>query len=223
MAITRVQSASNLSPGAATSLVVTLGSTPTNGNALIAVIGTNGTTTGRVSSISQTGATWVKAIDVAGGSSTVDIWYALNVSGALTGVTINYAASVVSGAIVIEYSGILGSGALDLTASNTGTYPGAADSGTTGTTTQADELWIAGLTDTLFPSSNWDAPANSFTEITENNNIFLNLVAEEKIVSATGTANTSATRASSPGSGNWAGAIATFKAGASGRRIFLIT
>lgn len=223
MAISRVQSASALSAGSTTSLAVTMGSTPTNGNFMVAIIATNGGTTGRVSSIAQTGATWVKAVDVASASCTVDIWYAENISSAGTGVTINYVASLLNNAIVLEYSGIATSSSLDVTASNTGTYPGTADSGTTATTAQANELWIAGLDDVQFPSGTWNAPSNSFTEIVEAANIFLNLVGEEKIVSATGTANTSAGRGSAPLSGNWAGAIATFKeAAAPTRRIFVV-
>jgi hypothetical protein len=57
--ITRIQSSSG-STGAnvATSIAVTLTSTPINGNILIAVIATRGTSVGRVTGITQIGATW---------------------------------------------------------------------------------------------------------------------------------------------------------------------
>lgn len=222
MAIVRVQSTSAVSAGAATSLALTLGAAPTNGNFLVAVITTTGTTANRVSSISQTGATWVKSHEVLNNMS-LEIWYAENVSGAATGITINYAASVTSSAVVVEYSGIATSSSIDQTASNSGTYPGTADSGTTATTSQANELWFAGLADNQAIGVSWNAPSNSFTEIVESNNIGIEVVAEERIVSSTGTANTAAAHSIAPLSGDWCGIIATFKEATATRRVFIIS
>lgn len=206
-----IQFATALSAGSVTSQGVTLGATPGDGNLLVALIATANAATGQVSSISQTGATWVRAVEVASASNTTEIWYAENVSGAGTSVTVNYSGTALTNIIILEFDGIVSSSSLDQTASNTGTYPGSADSGTTATTSQANEVWVAALTDEIFPSGTWNSPSNSFTEVTETANIFLNMVGEERTVTATGTANTSAGRGSAPLSGDWSGCVATFK------------
>ncbi|MEI7901168.1 MAG: YDG domain-containing protein, partial [bacterium] len=145
VALAGVQRATgNTGAGAAAAITVTLGAAPANGNTLVAVISTRGTSSGRVSSITQAGAAWTRAAEAANANgTTAEIWYAPNVSGAATAITINQA-SLRSAAVVTEYSGVLAASALDQTASATGSGI-AAVTGTTPATTQANELWVGGI------------------------------------------------------------------------------
>lgn len=213
-AAVRVQTETCNNTGA-TSISCGMASTPINGNALIAIIGTRGTSDNRVSSITQTGATWTRQAQRSNASGvTTEVWAAFNVSGASTTVTVNLAASLKASAIIVEYSGLATSGSLDQTATNSGSSS-APSTGTTATTSQADELWIGGIAN--INTSTYSAPTNSFTEVAEaasgggasstrNNAVFL-----ERIVAATGTASTGATLS---GTQQWAGVVATFRAAA---------
>ncbi|MEI7910733.1 MAG: MBG domain-containing protein, partial [Verrucomicrobiota bacterium] len=212
-AVARVQSATgNTGSNAATSFGVTLATTPTSGNTLIAVISTRGTSTSRVTSITQTGATWVRAAQTANSSgTTTEIWYAPSVAGAGTSLTISQA-SLRSAAVVIEYAGILAAGVLDQTASATGSSTAAA-TGTTLTTGQANEVWLGGIgfvssTPTLssvLGSFTTVASAQS-TRSTASSNA--KVYALERIVSSTGAATTGGTLSASA---QWSGTICTFK------------
>lgn len=125
MAIARVQSKAANNGTGGTSVSVTLDSSPVNGNFLVIGIGTLGTSASRVSSITQTGATWTRAVQATNASgSTTEIWYAENVSGASTSITVNLASSLRACVAVAEYSGIATSSSLDKTASSTGSYGG---------------------------------------------------------------------------------------------------
>ena len=145
-AIARVGSAATGSTGgsAANSFAVTV-TAPTDGNTLVAVISTRGTASGQVTGISQTGAAWLKAVESVNASGeTTEIWYAPGVYGAGTAVTINLAASLFASAVIAEYDGVLSVNPVDETASSTGNSTAAA-TGTTATTSQADELWVGGV------------------------------------------------------------------------------
>lgn len=207
MAITRVQSTTATAVGS-TTVGVTWGASPTNGNFLVCVIGTTGGSANRVSSISETGATWVKAVqsDNAGGVS-CDIWYALNVSGASTSVTVNLAASLNAAVCFVEYSGIATSGALDQTASDQDDYSNRTPStGTTATTTYLNELWFGGASDT---AGLWLA-AGTFTLVTQSNGTGVTTIAGEKIVSTKGTAGFTPSHKIVPIIGPWAGCMSTY-------------
>lgn len=213
-AITRIQSAKNATSG--TSVVVTLGSSPSDGNFLLANISTGQTLTGQVTSISQTGATWVRANQVANVTSgaETEVWYAENVSGAGTTITINLGASILVAAIVFEYSGIVTSGSLDQTATNNGVLPSVPDSGTTGTTAQANELWFGGFTHST-TGGTLSSLTNGFTLIDDSTAVgIIRNVTGEKIVGATGTANTSFIYSVAPFLDVWTGTMTTFKAAA---------
>ena len=212
---TRVQAASgNTGSSSASSLTVTLGVAPQNGNTLVAVISTRGTTASRISGITQSAGTvtWSHVVDVANaGGVTTEIWYAPNVFFAGTGVTISQASSLRSAALVMEYGGVLSAGAVDQVASATGNT-GAA-TGATPTTTQNNEVWVGGIGLT---NSNFTLTlTNGFTSVASaqstNTSATVNarIYALEQIVSATGSASTGGTVNTN---GNWAGAIATFKA-----------
>jgi len=116
--------------------------------------------------------------------------------------------------IVAEYTNLVAAGALDQIAGaiNTGT---AAVTGTTPTTTLANELWVGGIgyanTNALTSILNGftDVAGQSSTHPASNgvSQVTLHLLA--KAATATGTANSGGTIGASQ---KWAGAIATFKA-----------
>jgi autotransporter-associated beta strand protein len=141
----RMQSATNSTGAdAATSFVVTLGATPANSNTLVAVISTRGTSSDRVTGITGGGVTWSRASQAANANGvTTEIWYGPNVSGGTTAITISQD-SLLSAAVVMEYSGILAATPLDQIANATGASTNAV-TGTTPSTTQASELWIGGI------------------------------------------------------------------------------
>ena len=112
---------------------------------------------------------------------------------------------------VYEYSGVATSSFLDLTGSNTGTGT-SSDTGTTGTTNQANELWIGAVIAESI-GQNAGSGKNGFTmydgvQTTQESTAFL-----EKIVSAKAAANSGTTLGTSDA---WTGCIATFKAAAGG-------
>ena len=209
----RVQSkTANTGSAAAGTISMTLNTTPVSGNTLIAVISTRGTSSGRVTGITQTGAAWTRAAQAANSSgTTTEIWYAPNVSGAGTAISIAQA-SLRSAAVVMEYSGVLTASPLDVTANATGNSS-SASTGTTAATSQASELWIGGI-GMVNSGYTLSSILNSFTSVassqttnsTAGNNA--KTYALEKWVSASGTAGTGATVSTSS---QWSGAIATFK------------
>lgn len=186
-----------------------------NGNTLIAVIATRGTSANRVSGITQTGATWTRASQANNTSgSTTEIWYAPNVTSPGTTVTINLATSLRAAAVVMEYSGILTTTPLDQTAGTTSDTGTTAVTGTTPITTQPNELWIGGIGVTNSARA-LSSIQNSFSQVasaqstsgtaSQNSKVF----ALERIVSATGAASSGGTLdIASVRSGT----IATFKA-----------
>jgi hypothetical protein len=212
----RVQSATgNTGASAATTIAVNMVTAPANGNTMIAVISTRGTSSDRVTSITQTGATWTRAAQTVGtAGTTTEIWVAPNVAAAAAAVTINQA-SLLSAAVVLEYSGVLAVSPLDKTASTTGSSTAAA-TGTTVATTQAIELWIggSGLVSSSYTLGN---PNNSFTAVASAQSSHTTaasnakVYALERIVGGTGTASSGGTVSTSS---QWSGAIATFKAAA---------
>jgi flagellin-like protein len=194
-------------------ITVTLSNTPTSGNKLVAVIGTYRTyssTARTVSSITETGVTWAKQTSESDSSGNdvrdVEIWLGTVNSGASTSISITLSGSP-NGAVadVCEYSG-LASSPLDRTAGtdNSGT---STSTGTTTTTAQSSELWIGGII--VEGNSAQTSPTNGFINrdgATYNSGMSLSYL--EKIVSATGTANSGTTISTSS---YWNGCIATFK------------
>jgi hypothetical protein len=194
---------------------------PVIGNTLIAVMTTRGYSANRVSSISQTGVTWTKALGAEGintnatSGSTTEIWIGSNIiAGAGTVATINFPAATTlrAAAVIAEYSGLLAVSPLDKTAGSSGNNT-TASTGTTAATTQTNELWIGGigLRDSTYTLG---TPTNAFAQVTSANststttNTNAKAYFLEKIVATTATAGTSGTITSS----RWSGAIATFKA-----------
>jgi hypothetical protein len=212
MAIALVQTATGDSgaTGTTNSITITLGSTPVNGNTLILVSGTSAGSHAVISSIVQTGATWVKAVNK---SVTLDceIWYASNVSSAGTSIVVHYSATGLFGsAAAAEYSGLATSSVLDQTATNNGSSA-SPSTGTTATTTEASELWVGALASTAASAVTFSSPTNGFTieaQHTHGSGGYVSIGLLDKIVSTTGTASTGATASAS---GTYSAAIATFK------------
>jgi hypothetical protein len=184
---------------------------PADGNTLVAVV--QARKSGSVLySMSQTGATWTEAGSSSSTNVEVSIWYANNVSGAGTSVTITGGTKLA--ATIVEYSGLASSSVLDAVSGggNAGTS-NAPDTGTTSTTAQASELWVGGMANVN--TNTYSAQTNGFTEIAESATTGgspatkSNSVYEEKVVSTTGAANVGATLS---GSVEWVGIIATFNA-----------
>lgn len=120
MAISRVQFKTNTGTSV-TSLGITPDSSPTNGNLMVLLIAYNSATANRVSGITQTSATWSRAVqknNTLGGAISVDIWYSENANSAGSSLTINLASSVDIAATYLEYSGVATSSSLDRTATD---------------------------------------------------------------------------------------------------------
>ena len=190
-----------------------LATAPVAGNTLVAVISTRGTSAGRVSAISGGGVTWSRVSQATNtGGTTTEIWYGPNVSSGTTGITITQA-SLRSAAVVIEYSGLLVPTSFDLAANQHRQTSTAAVTGTTATTTQANELWIGGI-GIADGRRTLNAPyGNAFTVVASPKSGTTSsdamIYALEKIVSTTGAASSSGTLSTSDA---WSGTIATFKA-----------
>ena len=193
------------------SISVTMASTPTSGNLLIACIGSldSNPSYDSVSSISEGGVTWTKQIqEQAESYIDSEIWVGVVGSGASVSITINLASTPNYGAVadVCEYSGLATSGFLDKTATNGGSST-SPSTGTTAATSQANELWIGCTTLNYYGQS---TPTNGFTLL--DGAAFgtdMSLAYLENIVTSTGTASSGT---AGGGSNWWAGCIATFSA-----------
>ncbi len=194
------------------SLTLTLGSAPVNGNTLVAIISMRSNV--GISSIAQTNVNnWQQAVFSTGSDgvtiSRTEIWYASNVSGAGSDIVITFnAAGQRAAAIVIEYNGILAQNPLDKTSYATGKSK-SASTGTTSTTSQSHELWIGGIS--LY-STYWflTDPTNYFSEVAPVvEAATIKLYALERIVTEIGEAYTGGSIGATL---LWTGAIATFKA-----------
>ena len=218
--LARVQTATGTAGVASSSTTVNLSSAPVNGNTLVAVICISQSSSGGVSGISQSGVTWSKATTVAvgggalGSGADTEIWYAPVGSGAGTGVKISYSALYACAATVIEYSGLVAASPLDQTATSTGGSSPAV-TGTTATTSQANELWVGGVS--YENSSSLTGIQNGFTIAANTSERWFNLLGTEyyitaqaldKAVSTTGGAYTGGNLGLST---SWSAAIATFK------------
>ena len=195
-----------------------LGTAPNFGNAIICVIATRNTASnGFVNSVSFPDVSNFTRIAQAvnAGGVTCEIWYCPSVRSTNNLLTVSFSNPNTNAVcLVAEYTNLVAAGALDQIAgaANTGT---AAVTGTTPTTTLANELWVGGIgyantnaltgilngfTDVASQSSSYPA-SNGVSQVT------LHLLA--KVVTATGTASSGGTIGAAQ---KWAGAIAAFKA-----------
>jgi hypothetical protein len=206
--ISRVQSKTAGRNGSTISATWT--SATTTGNLLVAIISFRGGS--GVTVTPPAGIGWVAAVR-ANNSTTVStaIYYKVNANSQSGASTWGLSSSQRATLTLIEYAGAATSAVLDMSATTTGTGV-TGNSGTTPTTTQADEVAVAGISANN-AGRTFSAQSNAFTEVSEINSgggaTGVATVFEEKIISATGTQNVSATISSSSA---WAGVIATFKA-----------
>jgi hypothetical protein len=221
--ITRVQGNARGTWSSGSSVTVTMTNPPANGHVLVLTFASRVSDYNPlcfISSISQSNSTsggsvtWTRQINnsysFSGGNQhwACEIWFGVDSGGSGNKTLVIHLtvapAGILADAIadVCEYSGVATSNFLDQTAKNNG-YSVAPDTGTTNTTSQANELWIGCIN---LISGGQTTPTNSFTlldgvENTQCSNAYL-----EKIVSSTGKAN-----CRTSGSSNyWVGCIATF-------------
>jgi len=221
--ITRIQGAAQ-GIGESSSITVTLTSTPLDGDVLVACIATNQWNSySAVSSVTQTGVIWMGMGNPQAQSQNAhnsyyydaEIWVGVVGPGASQTITINFSGSAAPiGAVadVCEYSGVSTSGFLDKTASSNGLSQ-ALLTGTTATTTQADELWVGcTATDTGYynqTSSGTSSPTNGFNLFDGRWNNDISMAYLDYFADSTGNASSGTTMALGV---NWVGCIATLKA-----------
>lgn len=214
--ITLVQSAKGTGFFDAGTFNVTLTSTPISGNVLILCFcGADYPVGSHISSLSSQGTTWTSQVTESadGGITDVEIWF--GVVGSNAGKTISVTVTGGSGgtgeciADVCEWSGVATSSFLDKTAVNSGGQGTTMTTGTTATTTQANELWIGNVGGGWNPPGNGSSPTNGFTLLDGQYKptSYHALCYLYKIVNSTGTASAGITWTSSMNSG---GCIATF-------------
>jgi hypothetical protein len=161
--VTRVQEiASAQNPSAGTNITVTLSSTPTEGNVLIATVGYYVGTAG-VTDIEQTGVSWTLAVTRnVYGSVYANIWYGIVGSGASTTVTVIYAGDNRGCAGIVEYSGLDTENLLDVTGNTASGGSTTPSTGQTVTTSQDNQLWV-GCTVIYGGSRTQSDPTNDFS------------------------------------------------------------
>jgi len=210
-AITQVQ---QISAGNSTdaTVVATWPASTTAGNLLVAVVSFRGGSGVTITPPTASPA-WTLAVR-SDNSTTIStaIYYIANASAQSGASTWTLSSSQNATLSLIEYSGVAISSPLDKTATNSGSGT-TGNSGTTATTTQANEVAIAGIS---IDASNKTLTSwtNSFTETNQavssggGQATRSKMGVAHKILSATGTQNTSVTISAIQ---NWSGAIATFK------------
>jgi hypothetical protein len=198
--------------GMSSPVSVTMSSYPQRGNIEIAVITSSCFSPTTVVNISQTGVSWTKVVNKYYSANNVEIWFGVISKGALQSILVAWnVTDIDEGAVVdvCEYCGVATSNYLDKTATNwaKSSINQTTDTGTTTSTTQANELWIGAIGTNHFV--NQSTPRNGFTLLDGAlYSPYVSLAYLEKIVSSNGTANSGTT---SSGASWWAGCIATFK------------
>ena len=214
--ITRIQGNARGTTITGSLLKVTLASPPSEGNVLILTLGsyTDYWIDPSISAVNQTNVSWSKIVQVLGYTGggfyllNSEIWLGVVGSEASNSINVTLKGGADYGAVadVSEYAGVATTSSLDQTA--VGFVSSPPNSGTIALTSQANELWIASTAATNAQTN----PTNGFTLLDGASGG--NIVSEaylEKIVSSTGTANTSTSCA---GCMAGLGCIATFKASA---------
>jgi len=218
-AVVKVQSNAVANSTAAQTQTHTMSGAPANGSTVVLGIcartGFSTMFSGAGASVTQTGVTWHRIVGTfhANGLN-AEIWYGDSISGAGAAITIDAESTrtFTSVTVVAEYTGLQASGVLDKSASDSGAVDNSANSGTTATTTQADELLVGVLcarAGNTF-SGQAGAPASGWTEehdAAEGTNAAI--AYEQNIVSSTVAAQSTATIS---GSITNNGVIATFNA-----------
>lgn len=216
MAIAFAQNLGDLNTASATSLAGTFGSSTVSGNLILnaARVGAQGHVQTFTDSKSNTWATPNPIELDFPASNHLSIGYALNITGGASHqltLTIDGAAASIR-MVLWEESGIATSSALDKTSTGSNAAEVAIDSGSTATTTQADE-WV-------FAAAGVDGSGTATAGATFGHIVASpaaattsKIAGEDKIVAATGTYN--GTFTFTAGYGGWGAAIVTFKGASS--------
>ncbi len=205
------------STSSSSSTTVSIGSSVTAGNSIIVTIAIDYDNSGSVSCSDSRGNSYTVDVDQIYSSYVRTIvCSAHNVTALSSGdtITVSHPSAAPRAVSVHEFSGLAPTGTLDRTASATGSSS-SFSSGSTSTTTQADELLIGAIgtdgriTDTFTPGSGYTALTRAGTNSTgmwaTNNTIN----PEYRIVSSTGSYVADGTNSTSR---RWAATIATYKA-----------
>jgi len=209
-----VQSVGAASTTNVTSLGVTI--TPTTGNNLIATV------IGRNTTNAVTGpAGWTRVCGVTFNNFDTSIWVLENYSGSgAQTYTWAQTASDTMSIVVMEWNGLVTASSTDQTATNTSpanTASNPVDSGTTATTTQANEVWIAAMGSAATGNRAISGVTSGWTQdLTENTSggaHETHITDLYQIVSATGVANAQFTLSTAQ---EWNGCVATFKIASGG-------
>lgn len=193
--------------GSGTAMTITLPNTPIKGNGLILTIGIDSALLQSVSGITSAGATWKQAVASINGVVDNEIWYASDLQSSPGAViTVNFTGITLEAhATVREYRGLEDVNMLDRVIDNSGSSA-SPDTGTTATTTVANELWV-GSTTTL-SATNQSSPTSNFILIDGVTGTLISNAYLEKFAGVLGQAHSSTTADNVA----WAGVMATFKA-----------
>lgn len=171
----------------------------------------NNSTTG-AGTVTQTNATWTKAVSVSGTSSVTELWTSPNLSSSAgTTVTLGTAAT----SVYTEWYGIATTSPLDQSVTSNVTCSASTTNivtGTTGSTTQAPELAVAGL-GTIYNnvSGSTGTFLNSYLSLAQTTAGGSEIAGIYKILSATGTTSTGGTASPTANTNACNSVLATFK------------
>lgn len=214
MAIAFVQKGHNY--GTTQNRTISFGSNVATGSLIFVLVGrySGSPVTGITGGTGNTFARIGTETQYAGDSSLcADLWYAFNVNGGFTQLTVAAAAAQNSTIWIAEFSGIATTSPLDqAVVANTSTAATTFNSGNTGTTAQADELVIGATVPNIGDASHTISAGSGFSnaEIESNGNDYIAGAIESKIVSSTGAYNATFTVNSAVG---YICRCVTFKAG----------
>lgn len=192
-AITRIQGNARGYAGSGTSVTVTMASTPTIGNTIIATIYNYDF---EISSFNQSGVSWDAAYSVYSGY--VSIWKGFVTGAASKTITVTTSRAINTNAYhfgcvvdVCEYSGKL---VLDKSATSAPGLRNPAVTGTTASTTENDEVWVGGIVGWVNgAAATQSSPGSGFTLLDGASykpaTVSGSMAFLEKIVTATGAAS----------------------------------
>ena len=193
----------------ASSIAVTLGSTPTEGNLLVACH-----FTGHANSIAPSGFSEAVALTDTPNTDQGAIYYKVAGSGESTTITATSGGSNEQTLTVLEIEGPWNASPLDVTASAGPSSTSTRDTGTTGTTAQADEVAVAMVTWRHSDQDTTTTWSDSFVEQSENvRTNYKGHSTATKLLTSTGTVTTTATMSNTLTS---MGGVALFKKQAAG-------
>lgn len=182
------------------------GATTTGNTIVVGVAITNAVTLGTVTSVTDTqGNTYTKAVSQAGTAVKVvdtELWYATKITGGAGSVTVNLPINAVS-IYAREYSGVYNT--LDKTSSALGSSS-AINSGTTATTTKANELLVMCTGDETGGTQTYQAAGN-FGDMVGTTTTATGVSMSDAIVSATGAQTGTQTMTVAD---EWVSVLATF-------------